>query len=57
MLGDIVYLFDAYLYYDCWKEDEKQYKQNNEREQLIELRLSRSLFSLDENESELKNNE
>lgn len=40
MLGDLLYLFDAYLYYDCWLRDQQEYELHNEREQLIELRLA-----------------
>ena len=40
MLGDLLYLFDAYLYYDCWLRDEQEYELHNERQQLIELRLA-----------------
>lgn len=40
MLGDLLYLFDAYLYYDCWLRDQQEYELRNEREQLMELRLA-----------------
>ena len=41
MLGDLIYLFDAYLYYDTWQCDREKYDANVERQQLIELQLSK----------------
>ena len=57
MLGDLIYLFDAYLYYDCWKQDEKEMRRNNEREKLIELRLAQQFFTLEDVDSDTKRNE
>ena len=45
MLGDLLYLFDAYLYYDCWLRDQQEYELHNEREQLIELRLANEFLT------------
>jgi hypothetical protein len=43
MIGDLVYLFDAYLYYDCWQRDKQEYDANTERKKLIELNLVKQL--------------
>lgn len=43
MIGDLLYLFDAYLYYDCWKRDKQEYDANTERQKLIELNLVKEL--------------
>ncbi|CAF2401885.1 unnamed protein product [Rotaria sp. Silwood2] len=43
MLGDLVYLFDAYLYYECWKRDKQDYDMNTERQRLIALNLVKQL--------------
>ena len=43
MLGDLIYLFDAYLYYDSWQYDRERYEANVERQQLIELQLGKQL--------------
>ena len=43
MLGDLVYLFDAYLYYECWQRDKQEYDANTERQNLIKLNLVKQL--------------
>ena len=43
MFGDLLYLFDAYLYYDSWQRDQQEAVANRERDQLIELRLTKQL--------------
>lgn len=43
MTGDLLYLFDAYLYYDCWQRDKQEYDANTERQKLIELNLVKQL--------------
>ena len=43
MIGDLTYLFDAYLYYDCWQQDKQEYDANTERQRLIELNLVKQL--------------
>jgi hypothetical protein len=43
MIGDLVYLFDAYLYYDGWQRDKQEYDANTERQKLIELNLVKQL--------------
>jgi hypothetical protein len=43
MLGDLVYLFDAYLYYECWQRDKQEYDANTERQNLIQLNLVKQL--------------
>ncbi|CAM4749610.1 unnamed protein product [Rotaria magnacalcarata] len=37
ILGDLVYLCDAYLYYKGWREDKQEYDRNTERQKLTEL--------------------
>lgn len=44
MFGDLLYVFDAYLYYDSWQRDKEEYDANHEQDQLIELRLAKDLF-------------
>ncbi|CAF1097991.1 unnamed protein product [Rotaria sordida] len=39
MLGDLVYLFDAYLYYECWQRDKEDHDRDTERQRLIALNL------------------
>lgn len=39
MFGDLVYLFDALLYYDCWQQDKQDYDTNSEQQRLIEFNL------------------
>ena len=53
MLGDLLYLFDAYLYYDCGQRDKQEYDANQERKQLIELRLVRHT-TMDEIEADTR---
>ena len=48
MFGDLVYLCDAYLYYECWKRDKQDYDINTERQNLIKLNLVKQI-SIDEN--------
>ena len=43
MFGDLVYLCDAYLYYECWKRDKQEYDINTERQKLIQLSLVKQL--------------
>ncbi len=43
MIGDLVYLFDAYLYYDGWQRDKEEYDVNTERQKLMELNLVKQL--------------
>ena len=40
MFGDLLYLFDAYLYYDSWQRESIS---NREHDHLIELRLAKQL--------------
>ena len=47
MLGDLIYLFDAYLYHDCWKRDKQDYDANTERQKLMELSLVKQLTTDD----------
>jgi hypothetical protein len=49
MFGDLIYLFDAYLYYECWKRDKQEYDVNTERQKLIQLSLVKQLTTEDEN--------
>ena len=43
ILGDLVYLFDAYLYYECSQRDQKDYDMNIEQQKLIKLNLVKQL--------------
>ncbi len=43
MLGDLVYLFDAYLYYECCQRDKQDYDANIERQKVIKLNLVKQL--------------
>jgi hypothetical protein len=43
ILGDLFYLFDAYLYYECWQRDTQDYETNTERQKLIKLNLVKQL--------------
>jgi len=56
MTGDLVYLFDAYLYYDCWQRDKQEYDANTERQKLIELNLVKQLTTDNVNNA-MKNDE
>ncbi|UJR15824.1 hypothetical protein I4U23_002753 [Adineta vaga] len=43
IFGDLIYLFDAYLYYECWKREKQEYDANTERQNLIKLNVVRQL--------------
>ncbi|CAF0786332.1 unnamed protein product [Adineta steineri] len=43
MLGDFFYLFDAYLYYECWKRDKQEYDANTEQQNLMQLNVVKQL--------------
>jgi len=50
IFGDFVYLFDAYLYHECWQRDKEEFDVNTERQSLNKFYLK----NLDQN---IKNNE
>jgi hypothetical protein len=52
IIGDLLYLFDAYLYYECWRTDQYVYNVNNEQKEWIELRLRKQL-TMDEMETSI----
>jgi hypothetical protein len=56
MMGDLIYLFDAYLYYDGWQRDKQEYDANTERQKLIELNLVKQLTTDNVNNA-MKNDE
>ncbi|CAF0793496.1 unnamed protein product [Rotaria sp. Silwood1] len=56
MLGDLVYLFDAYLYYECWQRDKQDYDMNTERQRLLALNLVKQLVT-DNFNSDIKTDE
>jgi hypothetical protein len=56
MMGDFIYLFDAYLYYDCWQRDKREYDANTERQKLMELNLVKQLTTDNVNNA-MKNDE
>lgn len=34
VIGDLVYLIDAYLYYECWQKDKEELNTTNENQSL-----------------------
>jgi len=43
MFGDLLYLFDAYLYYDGWKRDKEDFDADVKQKKLMELNLVQQL--------------
>ncbi|CAF1067005.1 unnamed protein product [Adineta ricciae] len=43
IFGDLIYLLDAYLYYECWKRDKQEYDANTERQNLVKLNVVKQL--------------
>jgi len=43
MFGDLLYLFDAYLYYDGWKRDKEDFDADVTQKKLMELNLVQQL--------------
>jgi hypothetical protein len=41
IIGDLVYLFDAYLYHKCWQRDKQEFDANLGRQNLIEIDLEK----------------
>ena len=42
IIGDVIYLIDAYLYHQCWQRDKQELEANTERQNLIQLKLRNS---------------
>ena len=37
IIGDLIYLVDAYLYHLCWKIEKREYDDHTERENLVKI--------------------